>query len=122
MLNAFKNTTLNAFKTAFIYNPVTEAKQPFKYRLMTDKEIKELQFMKGLDTDTTTMTIATNDTVYIDTKSRLIINGFFYSVIAVTEKLSDNINGMFRNTTERTLYMVVETGAVYDKRIFSKTN
>ena len=122
MLNVYKNTTLYAFKTAFIFNQTTKEKRPFKYRLMTDKEVDELQFMRGLDSGRTTMTIATNDTVNIDTKSRLIIDGFFYSVITTTEKTTDNYNGMFRRVKERTLYMAVESGAVYDKSVFDKTN
>lgn len=107
MLNTFKNTTLNAFKTGFIQT-VTKEKMTFKYRLMTDKEITELDYMRGLGSNKSAMTIATNDSVEIDTKSRLIIDGFFYSVITVTEKLTDNYNGMFRKTSERTLYIAVE--------------
>jgi len=108
MLNCFKNTTLNAFKTAYIYDVETKEKQPFKYRLMTDKEVEELQFMRGLESSKTTMTIATNNTITIDTKSSLIINGAFYSVITFVEKVNDSYNGMFRKVKERTLYIAVQ--------------
>jgi hypothetical protein len=108
MLNAFKNTTLNAFKTAYLYDVETKEKKPFKYRLMTDKEIDELQYMRGLDSMRSSMTIATNSSLEFDTKSRLIIDGFFYSVITITEMVTDNFNGMFRNTTEKTKFLAVQ--------------
>ena len=108
MLNTFKNTTLNAFKTAYLYDAETKEKKPFKYRLMTDKEIDELQYMRGLDSMRSSMTIATNSSLELDTKSRLIIDGFFYSVITISEKVTDNFNGMFRNTTERTKFLAVQ--------------
>jgi len=107
MLNTFKSTTLNAFKTAYIHTSTGE-KIPFKYRLMTDKEVEEMQFMRGLESGRTTMSIATNDTIEVDTKSRLIIDGFYYSIITITGKLTDSQNGMFRKVGEKTLYMAVQ--------------
>ena len=86
MLNAFKNTTLNAFKTAYLYDTETKEKKPFKYRLMTDKEIDELQYMRGLDSIRSSMTIATNSSLEFDTKSSLIIDGFFIALSRLAKR------------------------------------
>jgi len=123
MLNVFKPITLKAFKTAYVYNPITKEKKPFKFEYMTDKEVTEMQLLRGLDRDSTTVEIKTLDQINFDTKSQIILDGFFWTIETMPPpKLLPNKNGMYRNITEKLTYLQLKSGAVYDKRLYHKTN
>lgn len=123
MLNVFKPITVKAFKTAYVYNPITKEQKPFKFEYMTDKEVTELQLLRGLDRNTTTIEIKTTDPIYLDTKSQIILDGFYWTIESMPPpKLLPNKNGMYRNITEKLTYLQLKSGAVYDKRLYHKTN
>lgn len=112
MLNAYKNNTLHAHKTAYVYNKITKERKPFKFRLMTDEEITETQFMRGLDSNITRMDIATNSGIDVNTKSQLIIDGYFWTIETIKQKMTKSNNGIFRNADEKITYMALSTGGV----------
>ena len=110
MLHCYKNTTLHNHLTAYICDKATKERKAFKYRLMTDAEIDETQFMRGLDSSTTKMDIATNNSINVNTKSQLIIDGYYWAIETIKEKITKSNSGMFRKADEKIIYMALSSG------------
>lgn len=112
MLNMFKSKSLQAHRHGYIFDQSTGEKIIFKFRYMTDTEIEELQFMQGIDSARSTVNIATYTNTKIDTKTRLIIDGYTYTIEKLQRKTAAAKNGLYRTTKGGITYITAQTGAI----------
>jgi len=105
MLNVFSQASNHQYKTAYIIR-LDRSQLAFKYRRITNKDIQDIQILKGLKFSAEEFVIATTDQFEFDINPLHVnIDDVRYKIFDHYKEDINNSQGMFRKNGQLLTYI-----------------